>query len=259
MSPARPKSPHGAETGLYGPVKAFLTERGFHVKGEVRGCDVVALQGAPEAERLAVVELKLGFNLELVLQAVERLSVADEVWLAIPMTAGRGSRSRDSRVRTLCKLLGLGLLGVHATRAIEVLVEPTAYTPRRNRKERSRIVSEHQRRQGDPTRGGSTRQPIMTAYRQAALACAAGLSEGPARPRDLKSHTPKAGTILLGNVYGWFERVGRGLYALTPAGRQALGSDGVGGAGDGGAAAAAEHVPGDEGEPLESAAAALTR
>lgn len=38
--------------------------------------------------------------------------------------------------------------------------------------------------------GGSTRQPIMTAYRQQALACAAALSRAPARPRDLNRLCP---------------------------------------------------------------------
>ena len=221
MNAPRPPRSLGAETDLYAPVKAFLTERGFDVKGEIRSCDLVALHG-PEGERVAIAELKLGFNLELVLQAVERLTVADEVWLAIPLTGGRGSRSRDSRVRTLCKLLGLGLLGVHGTSAVEVLVEPAPYSPRRNRKERSRLVTEHQRRRGDPTAGGSTRQPIMTAYRQSALACAAGLADGPARPRDLASRSPTASAILQRNVYGWFDRVSRGLYALSTAGRDAL-------------------------------------
>jgi hypothetical protein len=62
----------------------------------------------------------------------------------------------------------------------------------------------------------------MTAYRQQALACAAKLAEGPKRPRDLKSAAPDAGKILLGNVYGWFDRAERGVYALTEAGRKAL-------------------------------------
>ncbi|MBT9556535.1 MAG: hypothetical protein IV100_10925 [Myxococcales bacterium] len=47
-------APRPAETDLYAPVKAFLTERGFDVKGEVRGCDLVALHG-PGGERVAVV------------------------------------------------------------------------------------------------------------------------------------------------------------------------------------------------------------
>jgi hypothetical protein len=62
----------------------------------------------------------------------------------------------------------------------------------------------------------------MTAYRQQALICAAMLQSGPGRPRDLKAMAPDAAKILLGNVYGWFVRVERGLYALTEQGRAAL-------------------------------------
>jgi hypothetical protein len=62
----------------------------------------------------------------------------------------------------------------------------------------------------------------MTAYRQQALACAALLRVGPARPRDLRAVAPDAGKILLRNVYGWFERTQRGLYRLTSVGEAAL-------------------------------------
>ena len=62
----------------------------------------------------------------------------------------------------------------------------------------------------------------MTAYRQQALACAAALAQAPGRPRDLRSTIPDAPKILLRNVYGWFVRQERGLYALTEQGRLAL-------------------------------------
>ena len=62
----------------------------------------------------------------------------------------------------------------------------------------------------------------MTAYRQRALSCAAALRQGPRRPRDLREAAPDAAAILLRNVYGWFEREGRGVYRLTPAGAAAL-------------------------------------
>src|SRR5579883_3515360 len=70
--------------------------------------------------------------------------------------------------------------------------------------------------------GGSTRAPIMTAYRQRALICAAAMETGLMRTRDLRVVVADAPTILLRNVYGWFERVERGCYALTRAGRAAL-------------------------------------
>jgi hypothetical protein len=81
---------------------------------------------------------------------------------------------------------------------------------------------EFERRQGDPAIGGSSRRPILTAYRQQALACAAALSQHPARPRELKQTVPDAPKILSRNVYGWFVRVERGLYTLSVAGQAAL-------------------------------------
>ena len=134
---------------------------------------------------------------------------------------GRG-REGDPRVKKLCRLLGFGLVAVAARGKVEVIVEPVAWQPRRDPKRRSRIVEEHRKRNGDPALGGSTQRPIMTAYRQQALLCAAALAAGPARPRDLRAKAPDAGKILLDNVYGWFLRADRGVYALTEAGQQAL-------------------------------------
>jgi hypothetical protein len=209
------------EEGLYRPVKRFLEGLGFEVKGEICGCDLVALdRGEPAA--VIVGELKLTFNLELVLQGVDRAAACDEVWLAVQSSRRGRGRERDPRVRKLCRLLGFGLLSVMASGGVEVLAEPGPWRPRRDRKRRSKIVLEHERRRGDPAVGGSTRAPIMTAYRQQALACAAALSGTPARPRDLKGAIPDAPKILKGNVYGWFVRVERGVYALTDAGRSAL-------------------------------------
>jgi hypothetical protein len=209
------------ESSLYLPVKRFLETLGFDVKGEVCGCDLVALQDSvPTA--VVIGELKLTFNLDLVLQGVDRSAACDEVWLAVQASRRGGGRERDPRVRKLCRLLGLGLLCVTAAGRVEVLVEPVPWRPRRNPHRRSKIVSEHRRRQGDPAIGGITRQPIMTAYRQQALACAAALARAPARPRDLKRTLPDAPKILLRNVYGWFVRVERGHYALSEGGKAAL-------------------------------------
>jgi hypothetical protein len=209
-----------SEVSLYPPVKRFLEAAGFAVKGEVKGCDAVAVRDG-EPLTLAITEMKLGFTLELLLQAADRMRAADEVWLAVPAT--RRGRDRDPRVHRLCRLLGFGLMAVNvACDRVEVLVEPAPYRPRPDVRRRARLLSEHSRRRGDPSPGGSTRQPVMTAYRQQALACAALLSAGPGRPRELRAVAPDAGKILLRNVYGWFERTRRGEYRLTEAGEAAL-------------------------------------
>ena len=208
-----------AETTLYAAVKRFLEAQGFEAKGEIVGCDIVAVR-AGEPPILVVCELKLQFNLELLLQAADRMSVADAVWLAVPRT--RRGRDRDRRVVRLCRLLGLGLLTVGVDGMVDVLAEPLPYRPRTNQHRRKRMLREHERRRGDPTPGGSTRRTIMTAYRQRALACAEALRDGEATTRAVAAVTPEAPGILLRNMYGWFERVSRGVYRLTPAGLAAL-------------------------------------
>lgn len=216
MAEARRQS----ETALYAPVKRFLEAQGFAVKGEICGCDLVAVRG-DEPPVVVIGELKLAFNLELVLQGVERSAACDEVWLAVRVAARRG-REGDRRVRKLCRLLGFGLLGVFSTGRVEVLVEPRPWRPRPDRKRRARLVSEHRRRNGDPVAGGSTRVPIMTAYRQQALTCAALLQNGPCRTAEVRAAVPDGPKILLNNVYGWFDRVERGVYRLTDDGAAAL-------------------------------------
>jgi hypothetical protein len=89
-------------------------------------------------------------------------------------------------------------------------------------RKRGLLLREFARRRGDPMAGGSTRRPIMTAYRQQALDCAAALRDGPRRPRDIKAIAPDARAIMARNVYGWFERVSLGVYRLTPAGVAAI-------------------------------------
>ncbi|MBV8911941.1 MAG: hypothetical protein JOZ05_02740 [Acetobacteraceae bacterium] len=208
-----------SEAALYPAVKRFLQGRGFEVKGEVAGCDVVGVK-AGEPTLLVITELKLGLSFDLVLQGVDRMACADEVWLAVKAT--RRGRDRDRRARKLCRLLGFGLLAVHPPQHVEVVAEPAPYRPRQNVRWRKRVLGEHEARAGDPSPGGTGGVPIMTAYRQEALLCATRMQAGPQRPRDLRPDAPRAASILKRNVYGWFERVDRGLYGLTSLGEEAL-------------------------------------
>ena len=219
---ARQPRRQSPETSLYAAAKRHLEAQGYAVKGEVCGCDGVGIRrDETEAVSVAIVELKLRFTLDLVLQAVDRMAAADSVWLAIP--ASRRGRDQDRRVHKLCRLLGFGLLAVHPSRGtVDVLAAPTPYQPRRNPRRRAALIKEHGSRSGDPTSGGSSGVPIMTAYRQRALACAAAILEQPRRPRELAALAPDAGRILLSSVYGWFQRVERGVYGITRDGEAAL-------------------------------------
>jgi hypothetical protein len=206
------------ESALSAPVKALLVAQGYDVKGEIRGCDLVGIRGDDPP---VIVELKRTFSLALVHQGIDRLALTDAVYLAVGAWP-----TRAAEVRRLCRRLGLGLIVVTAGRA-DVLEDPTPYRPRRDVKRAGRLLREHQRRVGDPMRGGSTRVPVMTAYRQQALRCARLLDAGPLTPRAMRAlaDVPSAGPILRDDVYGWFERIARGTYALTPNGREALEAD----------------------------------
>ena len=207
------------ESDLYAPIKALLEGQGYSVKGEVKGCDVVAVRGQ---EPPLIVELKRAFGISLVLQGVARLTITDNVYLAV------GAFPNNIRsVRKLIRRLGLGLIVVVKGRA-DVLLDPAPppLKPRKDKRKLGRLLGEHVRRVGDPNLGGSsTKVPMMTAYRQEALRCAGLLAKnGPMKIAALKlaAEAPKAAAILSADYYGWFERVERGIYQLTPKGLAGL-------------------------------------
>jgi hypothetical protein len=146
------------ETDLYRPIKIRLESLGLEVKGEVCGCDLVALSDAAP-ELVVIGEMKQSFTLELVLQAIDRTSACDEVWLAVGASKRGCGRENGARVKKLCRFLGFGLLTVTAEGRVDVVAEPAPWRPRHDAKRRSRIVEEHRRRRGDPIMGGSTRTP----------------------------------------------------------------------------------------------------
>lgn len=215
------------EAALYSPLKHFLERQGYEVKGEVRGCDLVARRGD---EPPVIVELKLRFNLALVLQGIDRLALTERVYLAVPrpQRRARGGPLAPERpeIRKLCRRLGLGLILVGLTRkTVEVLEEPVPYRPRQAKSRALRLLDEFSRRVGDANVGGAVGVPLVTAYRQDALRCARVLAlGGPMRVGALRTaaDVPRAARILQSNVYGWFDRIERGTYCLTPEGDQAL-------------------------------------
>jgi len=220
-----------SEEDLYAPVKAFFEGQGYEVKAEVRGCDMVARRGT---EPPVIVELKTGFTLPLVLQGIDRLALSDHVYLAVAVAArpARNSLWRRERrgILKLCRRLGLGLLAVHEGSGkkpplVEPMLDPLPYQPRASKKRQGLLLKEFAHRVGDPNTGGMTRRPIVTAYRQAALTCAALLrDQGATKAAAVaqKSGVAQAQKILQRDVYGWFQRVERGIYALSPKGEAAL-------------------------------------
>ena len=211
------------ETDLYLPVKTLLEGQGYEVKSEVGAADVFAVRGG---EPPVIVELKTGFTLTLFHQAVDRLAITDSVYVAVPRGRGRAFLSSLRGNTRLCRRLGLGLITVRVEDGFcEIHLDPGPYAPRKSKAKTTRLLREFARRVGDPNRGGSNRTTIVTAYRQNALRCLALLeAQGPTKVAAIVEATAvkTAAGILQRDVYGWFLRVERGIYDLSPKGRDAL-------------------------------------
>lgn len=209
------------ETALYAPIKRHLEAQGYSVKSEVAGADVVALRG--DDPDPVIVEMKTAFSLSLVQQGIVRQSISDWVYLAVPTIKGRKTLARHLG---LCRRLGLGLITVRAKDGhVEVHCDPAPFAPRKIKDRRDRLLREFSRRVGDPNIGGSNRVTLITAYRLDAMRCAKHLADaGPSKGAVVASATgvARATTIMRDDHYGWFERVAKGIYQLTPKGQAAL-------------------------------------
>lgn len=211
------------ESDLYPPLKSYLEGQGYNVKGEVKNCDVVAVRND---ELPVVVELKLAFNLGVVLQVVERLSLTPTVYVGIPLNTVILKKRRKPVIKLL-RMLGLGLIVIDpAVGSVDVLLDPGEYKPRIVKRSQQRLLGEFAARVGDPNTGGQAmRKGLMTAYRQQALNIGQYLIEQETgKPAVIAKAIaePKASAILYRNVYGWFERVSRGVYALSPKGKEEI-------------------------------------
>ncbi|MDR2945968.1 MAG: DUF2161 family putative PD-(D/E)XK-type phosphodiesterase [Candidatus Adiutrix sp.] len=218
----RKASPGLKETDLYPPLKAWLEAGGYTVHAEVGGCDVAAQKGG----ELILIEMKRAVNLDLLLQVTRRQEAEAAVYAAVPAPKLRSKRWQQ--LTRLLKRLEAGLLLVHMDSAlprVEVVFHPLPYTQPKPKAAARALLREMNGRSLSLNTGGGNRQKLMTAYRESALAVAAALERtGPTAPKTLRLNgAPKTTqSILTGNHYGWFERLGKALYALTPAGTAAL-------------------------------------
>lgn len=211
------------EMDLYEPVKNYLEGQGYEVKGEVLAADIVAMR---DHECPVIVELKTAFNLTLFHQAVERQTITDHVYIAVPRGTGRAFIKALNANKKLCRLLGLGLISVRMKDGfVEAHLDPAPYAPRKSKHKQARLLREFSRRVGDPNTGGSTKTKMMTAYRQDALRCLKMLNDnGPTKASRVAEQTgvDRARAIMSADHYGWFQRQSVGIYAITAKGEEAM-------------------------------------
>ena len=211
------------EADLYAPVKAFLTRQGYDVKGEVGAVDVMGIR---KGDPPVLVELKLAFSLALFHQGIDRLAMTDVVYVAVPEKTGKPAAKALKDNIKLARRVGLGVLTVRLRDGhVTAHADPGGYIPRKQPKGAKRLLKAFARLKGDPNEGGATRHGLVTGYRQDALLCARFLAvHGPSSGAKVKEwvEVPVATRIMADDHYGWFERVSRGVYDLTDAGRKGL-------------------------------------
>lgn len=211
------------ETDLYAPIRAFLEEEGYQVQAEVKHCDIAAVKDG----QLVVVELKKTFSLKLVYQALERQSLTEQVFVAIPRPK-KGQREKPWRdMLRLLKRLELGLLTValdSPLQTVDVVLEPSDSLAWKNRKKREQVQAEMENRQMDVNVGGMTRRKIITAFREKSIRLACILErEGQISTAALRERGMEDCVGILSRNYDkWFRRVEKGVYTLSEKGREAL-------------------------------------
>ncbi|MBW6484317.1 MAG: hypothetical protein K0B10_14840 [Vicingaceae bacterium] len=211
------------ETELFNPVKNYLEQQGFKVKGEIGSIDVLAIK----KDYVIAVELKNQITLKLIYQAIERQKIADDVFIAIPKIAVKQHRRNMNQFKQLLKRLEIGLIIVD-NNTFEVIIEPKEYNlelnKKRNVKKKQQIVSIFNNLKSNENIGG-IKGIRMTVYREKVTVLAMILMNKPGiSPKELREITgiDNVNSILQKNYYGWFERIERGSYQLSSMGIKML-------------------------------------
>ncbi len=209
------------ETQLFEPVRRLLEKKGYTVKAEVKDCDIAAFR----ENELLVVELKRQFSLKVVYQAMERRALTDKVYIAIPRPKRYNDKSNKMMLKML-KELGIGLIfvGVEGAPIAEFIAEPNK-TKTVNYKKKSKLIKEADGRNMDINVGGSTGRRIITAYTEASVLALCHMEKyDTLKMSQIKEfgYPDKVRNAFQSNAYGWFEKVGRGTYAMSEIGVKAL-------------------------------------
>ncbi len=206
------------ESDLYPPIRDYLETHGYQVQAEVKNCDIIATKD----DELIVVELKTSVNMTLLVQATQRQTIADSVYVAVPSPKRQNRHWRG--IKRVIKRLELGLLevscGPMGTKVLKQF-DPLPAQRRKVTRTRKAIIQEVAGRSGSYNTGGVNKQKLMTAYKENAILIACFLNHiGPSSSKTLKllGTGEKTYSILVNNHYGWFQRIERGVFQITDQG-----------------------------------------
>ncbi len=213
------------EKELYPPVHDLFEKLGYKVNAEVKDCDITAVKD----DEFIIIELKKNLSVELLAQGLKRQRTGADVYVAVPKPK-QYSFKKFRKMFSVVKKLELGLIfvslrGEHSF--AEIVFEPKPYTfTYKNTKKRKEILAEIDGRTIDTNTGGVTGTKIITAYTEKCIHIACILDMyGELSPKQVKEYggdEKSTQSILSYNVFGWFERVKKGVYAINDKGRKGL-------------------------------------
>ncbi|MBS7525731.1 hypothetical protein KHM83_03465 [Fusibacter paucivorans] len=217
------------ETELYEPVKRWLEMSGCKTQAELQDIDVF---GQYADDLTVAVELKTQLNLEVICQAAERQTRVDIVFIAVPESKGLKRSKRVKEIMRVLRRLNIGLLSItfpkkEGNGRVRCLLLPDYPCDFKRHvrpvaKKKKALIKEFAARQLNINVAGSNQTKLMTLYRERAYQIALQLlHQGAMAPKAVIVDgltRDQINRILSINHYGWFHRVERGIYYLTPDG-----------------------------------------
>lgn len=212
------------EKELYPPVRDLFEKRGYRVNAEVKDCDMTAVND----DEFIIVELKKNLSVNLLSQGIKRQRTGADVYVAVPKPKQYSFKKFRDTFSVIKKLeLGLIFVSLRGSHSFaEIVFEPKPYTSTyKNTKKKKQIIDEINGRTIETNTGGVTGTKIVTAYTEKCIHIACILDMyGDLSPKSIreKGGADNTAAILRYNVYGWFQKIDRGIYGITNEGRKGL-------------------------------------
>ena len=211
---------------MFLPIKEYFEAFGYICDGEVGDIDMYLTKD----DETVAVELKQTLDFKSLQQAALRQKVTDHVFIGIFRPKDMNSRAFKDK-EYLLKRLGIGLIVVSKrTKAVEIVSEPVVSEldsfRAHNKGKKEALAVEFQKRRVKSNIGGVRGVKLITGYREDALLILDALCElhGEGSTKQIKEicGIPNATNILYNNFYGWFIKKGKGIYAVSDQGYDAL-------------------------------------
>lgn len=211
------------EKDMYKPIEEFLNIKKYKVYGEVKSIDIIGVK----KKDVVIVEMKKNLNIKVLTQAFNRKKYTSKVYIAILRPKKDTKQMRDAI--GILERLGIGLLYVNILESISQVQEKLKPnlddTQEFDEIAFAKLMKELEGRSGSYNLGGLVKEKVVTAYREQAIFIGCGLKRfGPKNSKFLMNlgTNEKTYSIMYTNHYGWFDKVGKGIFTINDKGIEGM-------------------------------------